>query len=1387
MLSIPGVATQTLLYESANSLVYRAIREADNQPIILKLLKESYPTPQELVRYRTEYRITQELKQPGVVRVYDLQKYQNSLVMFVEDFGGESLTIWMQQRKFTLEEFLLLAIATTEILGQIHSANIIHKDINPSNIVYNPETKQLKIIDFGISTQLTRETPILKNPGVLEGTLAYISPEQTGRMNRALDYRSDFYSLGVTFYELLTGKLPFETEDTLELVHCHIARQPIPPQEIAPRIPLILSQIVSKLMAKNAENRYQTTGGIKHDLEMCLVQLQETDSIEEFDLGTRDITDRFLIPEKLYGRETEVAQLLAAFERVSTGSAEMMLVAGFSGIGKTSVVNEVHKPIARQRGYFIKGKYDQFGRNIPFSAFVQAFRELMGQLLSESDAQLQTWKTRILTAVGDSGQVLIEVIPELERIIGPQSPALELSGSAAQNRFNLLMEKFVQVFTTAEHPLVMFLDDLQWADSASLKLLQLLMQDRGHLLVLGAYRDNEVSAAHPFMLTVDEIIKSGAVVNTITLQPLSLADLNQLVADTLICDLSLAGPLTELVYQKTKGNPFFSTQFLKALYEDGQIIFDPPVSPLSKGGSKGGWQCDIARVTFADASDVVEFMAVQLQKLPAPTQEVLKLAACIGAQFDLDTLAIVSEELPEQTASALWRALQEELILPITEGYKCFIPTDDRSHTESITNPTYRFLHDRVQQAAYSLIPEEKKQATHLLIGQLLLQNSSNIEQDEKKFEIVRHLNHGKDLITQPSERQALAELNLVTGRKAKTSNAYAAATVYLQTAMGLLTTDCWKNQYELTLNIYIATAEAEYLNLNFKESLNLAELALNQANSLLEKLKIYELKMQIHMAKLEMVTAVDIGLEVLEKLTISLLEIEVDKQLIIDLPNLEDLDNLPVMTDPYKLAAMQILKSLCAPVFMARPEIFPQIIITMINLCLKYGDSAISSFAYGFYGLLLVGLGQLDRGYQAGLIALKLLNKFKDKELKAKVYNLFNANIRTWKEHARNSVDPLRQGVESGLEVGDLEWAGYCAANLCSYLFFTENNLEAAVQQQGVYVDLCINIKQEISIHFSQVWRQLGLNLQLQAADSLLLSGESFDEEKNLSRIIAAKSGTVLFMFYVAKTILVYLLGDSSQALKNVALAQEQAGQAFGFMQVVVLNFYHSLILLKRYAEVTLDEQKNYWKQVNVNQEKMKFWAESAPEVNHHRYELIEAEKARVLGINWQALELYERAIQLAKKNHLLNEEALANELAAKFYIERGKEKIAQTYMIEAYYCYVQWGATAKVKDLETRYPQLLKPIQPRNKNTQTTARVTTGSEFNLDITTVMKASQAISGEIMLDKLMSSLMKILIESAGAQRGYLILSSQEKLLIEAEGTINSQQVTVLQSIPVETC
>jgi PAS domain S-box-containing protein len=1207
-------------------------------------------------------------------------------------------------------------------------------------------------------------------------------------MNRAIDYRTDFYSLGVTFYELLTGKLPFETEDALELVHCHIARQPIPPQEIEPRIPLIISLIVSKLMAKNAENRYQTAGGLKHDLEMCLVQLQATGNIEQFALGTRDITDRFLIPEKLYGRETQVSSLLAAFERVSTGSAEMMLVAGFSGIGKTSVVNEVHKPIARQGGYFIKGKYDQFGRNIPFSAFVQAFREWMGQLLSESDAQLQTWKTNILTAVGDSGQVLIEVIPELERIIGPQPPALELSGTAAQNRFNLLMQKFVQVFTTASHPLVMFLDDLQWADSASLKLLQLLMQDRGHLLVLGAYRDNEVSAAHSFMLTVDEIVKSGAVVNTITLQPLSLADLNQLVADTLICDLSSSQPLTELVYQKTKGNPFFSTQFLKSLYEDGQIIFDSDV---------GHWQCDIAQARLTHASDVVEFMAVQLQKLPAPTQEVLKLAACIGAQFDLDTLAIVTEELPEQTASALWKALQEGLILPITENYKCFIPTDDISHTESLTNPTYRFLHDRVQQAAYSLIPDNQKQATHLKIGQLLLHKYSEIEREEKLFDIVGHLNQGIELINQLSEREALAQLNKEAGGKARSSTAYAAAMVYLQTGIELLRANCWQSQYELTLNLYVAAAEAAYLNADLEGMEQMAAQVLQNAQTILDKIKIYEISIVAQTAQSKMLEAIAVGRNALWQLGVEL-PTAPDEALIgkglqalksqLSGRRIEELVDLPVMTNPQTQAAMQLLGMLVAPIFQAMPSLMPLLSSTMVSLSLSFGNAPASSVGYVIHGMVLCAfLGEVETGYAFGILALSLLERFNVPEFKSIILVLFGCFIQHRQEAMRAAILTVKSGYLAGMETGDFLYAGYnlsiyLEASLCSGV-----ELDTWEPEVAGYRAAMTQVKQYSAQAYFDIKLQTVWNLRDTRILSDFLIGQAYDETVMLPKHYQNNEFTLIADVYISKLLLGYLWGKYTTAVDYITQAKQYLMAVSGMLFVPIFHFYAALTNLALFPTQPETEQTEILGLVETHQTTLQQWAQNAPMNHLHKWYLVEAERQRVLGNKAEAIDLYERAISGAKENKFLNEEALANELAAKFYLEWGKEKFAQIYIIEAYYCYLQWGATAKVKDLETRYPQLLASIQPRNKNTKTTARVTTTSESNLDITTVMKASQTISGEIMLDKLMSSLMKILIESAGAERGYLILSSQEKLFIQAEGTINSQQVTVWQSIPLEDC
>ena len=611
---IADYAITEQLYEGTRTAVYRAVSSA-SQPVVIKVLRQAYPTFNELVHFRNQYAITKNLPIASIVQPLSLEPWQNGYALVMEDFGGLSLQQYVKNHPLAIVETLAIALQIAETLHELGQHRVVHKDIKPANILIHPTSKQIKLIDFSIASLLPKEIQESKEPTRLEGTLAYLAPEQTGRMNRGIDYRTDFYSLGVTLYKLLTGQLPFLSKDPLELVYCHIAKPPVPPNQLNTAIPPMVSQLVLKLMAKNAEDRYQSALGLKHDVQQCLRQWKEAEAIAEFTLGARDVSDRFLIPEKLYGRESEVKTLLAAFDRAAAGSSELMLVAGFSGIGKTAVVNEVHKPIVRQRGYFSKGKFDQFNRSIPLSAFVQALQDLIRQLLSESNTQVQTWKTKILTAVGENGQILIEVIPELEQMIGQQPIASELSGSAAQNRFNLLFQKFIQVFTTAEHPLVLFLDDLQWADAASLQLLTLLINDSDYLLMLGAYRDNEVSLAHPFMLTVENLKKTAAVVQTITLNPLAFADTNRLIAETLNCTAELAQPLSQLVERKTKGNPFFTTQFLKALHEEGSIYFNQ---------NHGYWECDIAQVSaVAHTDNVVEFMAMQLQKLPAETQRVV--------------------------------------------------------------------------------------------------------------------------------------------------------------------------------------------------------------------------------------------------------------------------------------------------------------------------------------------------------------------------------------------------------------------------------------------------------------------------------------------------------------------------------------------------------------------------------------------------------------------------------------------------------------------------------------------------------------------------------------------------------------------------------------------
>ncbi|MBN3899814.1 MAG: AAA family ATPase [Nostoc sp. NOS(2021)] len=1404
LVTIPGYQVNEQLYNGSRTLVYRGYRETDSLRVVIKLLKNPYPSFSELVQFRNQYTISKNLNSPLIIQTYSLEPYQNGYVLVMEDFGGISLKEWGTGKSLrNLTEFLQIAIALCNTLDLLYRDRIIHKDIKPANILINPETKQVKLIDFSIASLLPRETQTLISPNVLEGTLAYISPEQTGRMNRGIDYRTDFYSLGVTFYELLTGKLPFASNDPVELVHSHIAKLPpnmnkphpnplrsservLKAGEVDLTIPQVLCDIVMKLMAKNAESRYQSTLGLKFDLENCLHQLQKTGIVKDFEIAKRDVCDRLMIPDKLYGRETEISTLLQAFERVSLGATEMMLVAGFSGIGKTAVVNEVHKPIVRQRGYFIKGKYDQFQRNIPFSAFVQAFRDLMGQLLSESDAQIQQWRNQILEAVGENGQVIIEVIPELEIIIGEQPPAIELSGTSAQNRFNLLFQKFTQVFTSLEHPLVMFLDDLQWADSASLKLMQLLMADTSHLFLIGAYRDNEVNPAHPLMLTLSEIQKKQATINTITLAPLSKEQVNQLVADTLKCPETLAWTLSQLVYQKTQGNPFFATQFLKALHQDNLIQFDFEL---------GCWQCDIVQViTLALTDDVVAFMAFQLRKLPQSTQNRLRLAACIGNQFDLATLAIVSEQSEVETATDLWKALIEGLILPLSDVYKFYVGQESLARTPENQEPvTYKFLHDRVQQAAYSLIPNDQKQFTHHLIGNLLLENLSQADQEQQLFEIVGHLNIGSSFIVDPSKREKLAQLNLTAGNKARNSTAYEAASNYFATGIDLLATDFWKKQYQLSLELFLQRAEAETISGHFESASHLIETILDETDNLLDRCAAYELKMRLNIVCGEPQIAIDIALVAIKLLGIKL---ESEPPISVDF---DQLLNLPEMSDPAKLKAMEILISVSPAAYTTQPELMLPVTLTMLKLCNQHGNSPIAAFGYGLYGVLLCGfMGNIELGYQFGQLSLKILEKYNAHFLKSKVYQLFYAHVCGWKEPVSATIDGLLESVQSGLDTGDVEYALYGLKDYCIYYFLTGAFLDDVDEIYKKYKNLSRNIEHvhnEIAI-----WQQIELNLKDFSDGDVLISLENLNEEDTFQYLKEKQQNIVLFAAYFAKCQLYYFKGDYAKAIENANKANTYIGFVIGKIYTTVHNFYFSLALLGLAQTLEPAQRLVYLNQVEENQNQLQVWANHAPMNFLHKFHLVKAEICRILGDYRETIDLYDRAILGAKENQFLNEEALANELAARFYLEWGKEKVAQAYITEAYYCYSRWGAKAKVADLERRYPQLLAPILQQTRSqfstsetifalesvTSLSSATSSSSSVSvaLDLAAILKASQAISGEIELEKLLASLLRIVIENAGADKCVLMLLEDDRLLIKGSITEGSEPV-VLQRLLVE--
>ncbi len=1390
MISLPGYWVESKISETEDTSLFRVIREKDNTAFLLKIPKDKNPLPQVLARFRHEFRMLRSLEIDGILKAHHLEEYNNTLFILFEDFNGIPLNGMIHEKPLSQKQFLPLAIKAVEIIGQIHAQKVIHKNINPSNILFNPDTQALKILDFGSSTMFSYENSIIKKPTAFQGSIPYISPEQTGRMNRLIDYRTDFYSLGATFYELLCGKPPFVSDDTAEVIYSHIAKWPEPLHLQNQAVHPVISGIIMKLLSKNAENRYQSARGIQWDLQESFNQLKSYRKIEDFTLAQKDKSAQFRLVHKLYGRQREMDFLMDAFDRTQTGGRELFLVAGPSGIGKTSLIKEVHKTISIQNGLFISGKFNQYGHEKPYMAFSSAFSNLARRLLGESDKVLKQWRLLIKAAVGPIGRVITDFIPEMEGVLGPQPPIPKLSPVEARNRFNLVFQKFLRSFCRREYPLVIFIDDIQWADPASLMLIKRIFTDDqlSHFLFIGAYRDMEIPKDSPFQFMIDFLRGKKVTVNRITLQPLKQADISQLVIEVTGSNSEKSNELAEILISKTGGNPFFLELFLKDLYAKDFLRFND---------QKEEWEWDKALLkNLGITENVVDLVSNKINRLDPNARSVLKMASCIGNPFDLQTLRTICGENFQKTIKIIRTLVSECLVLPIDDAYKIMAGKTEVMPSENLE---FIFTHQRIQNLAYSLLDETVKKKTHFKIGRYLKDITDNESLEDRIFDIVNHMNIGINRISDQVIRDDLAILNLKAGKKAKGSTAFELSLNYFQTAIGLIGEFGWQRDYHLALSIFIEAAEAAYLCGQFSLMYSLSQTLLENAQTLLDQVKVYEVILESQKAQYQLLEALETA-----KLVLGLLNVKLPKKpdgfktamsffltkMKLTGKKIEKLIDLKEMKDPTKIASMRILASVSPAAYFAKPDLIPFIVFKAVRTSVRYGNTAISAPMYAAYGMILCGvLKNIDDGYCFGQLALKVLDRFGAEALKAKTYQLVNAFIRHWKEHLRETLKPFLEGFQAGLETGDFEFAGYCAFFYFYHSFVSGCDLEPLAQEIDKHTNIIDKFKHETPLYISRIIQQTVANLAESSPIPYRLVGDYYNEDLMIPRHEKARDRTTLFNVYFSKFYLSFIFRDYSEAFKNAEKTRKYIDAVPGIFGVTLFYFLESLTLLNFYDDSVQPYRKEIIEKVSANQKRFKNWAHHAPMNHLQKYYLVEAEKYRILNDNANAATFYDKAIEAAKTNRYRNDEALANELAFRFYLKQNKINIAKAYFQEARYGYLRWSAVGKAKDLETQYNMILggnfakidqgvsaRNIFPKKDLYQA------GDTF--DLNSVIKVAQAISKEIETEKLLTKIMKIVLENAGAQRGFLLFEDNKELVIQAEGDLETNTVNVLHPSPV---
>ncbi|MDY6855407.1 MAG: AAA family ATPase [Thermodesulfobacteriota bacterium] len=1358
MLELKGYSIIEEIFRGYHATLYRGIRDSDKSPVLIKTFVTEDVTQAQIAKFKLEFSNTLHIISDNIIKPKCIEEYRNGIAFVMEDFAGLPIREYFQNSSHSMIPlFLDISIQLVDALITIHKHNIIHKEVTPRNILVDAKIIKAKIMDFGLSSILTREYEDIYNPEVLRDILPYISPEQTGRMNRIIDYRTDIYSLGVVLYEMLTGVLPFYSDNPIEIFHGHIAIIPNSPKEVNPDVPEEISNIIMKMLSKDPEDRYHSGYMLRADLDECLDQIRRVGRIRPFTIGKFDISDRLVLPQKIYGREKETDFLMAAFDLITEGNSKVILVKGPAGIGKTMLVNEIHRPVVARGGFFISGKFDRLSMNKPYSAFIQSFQELIRQVLSGSEEKINKKKRRLKEALCGTGKIITDIIPDVELLIGKQPDVVKLGPEETRNRFHIVFRKFISVFAKKEHPLVLFADDLQWADISSLKMFHTLVEDSSlkYILFIGAIRKAGITSTHPIFTVIKEMENGDIPFNSILLEPLNLANVNCFICDTLKTNPKSTKFLSEQVYRKTGGNPLFIKQILKMLYEEKILEFL----------ADSGWQWDMRRIERMDLKDnLLDLMITRIQKLSEGSKELVKLASAIGNNFDLQTLAKIYGRSVEETYANLLEAIMAGLVFS--------------------RDKDYIFVHDRIQEAVYSLLSEQERGRLHDRIGNVLLKSGLPEVTPDGIFNIVDQLNLGKESISSPQEQDRLAQLNLIAAKEAKLSSAYESSLKYIDQGMALLSENSWEKNYPLTFSYYIERGNVEYLFTDWDRSLVTFDEAFKHARNLLDRCKICRHKMILYRMKNELTKCLKLGIETLDELGIELKAFPNESELMTEIDHIrtllankdpEYLYNLPEMEDQEKLVAMEILLELASPCYFLGSLMLHFLGISLIELSLVYGNNPFTAVGYAFYSgvTLTCVLHDFENARKYGELAVRLNDeRYCNRTNEALIMNIWGGFISHHIEPIDSARNHLMRGYKSGLQNGAYYWAGYCAVNFIMGCFWGTNTLEHLSKKIDEILPVLCKVDQNMAQFFYGIKAGI-FNLTTVVEDKADLSHIWPDSTKVIENF--AQKNDVIFNFFsiVLKLCLSNWYSGYEMAIKFAQKAEKSIVGGVGTFIEPVFNLHQAIAFSATYDDADSYRQSQYLEKIKQSIARFEQWAKFAPATYMHQVLLIKAELARILGKDFKkVMDLYDMAIDAANESGFLQNEALANELAARFYLAQGKEKIASLYMQQARYTYAKWGAKGKAMDMEKRYPHLLKDSLDDMLDLHAIRHPPdlpqTNQSLRLDYVSVIKSLQAISSEIIREKLLEILMKVVVETAGASRGLYVSVRGCDMFVEAE-------------------